>query len=241
MTRPSRSAIAGSGARRPWRPLRFIGNTLLTLVTIVAVLHAAAALALLMMRAVDPPTTALQIQRRVEALIEHRPYTKRQTQLPLSRISRDLAHAVVAAEDGGFFAHGGIDWDELKNAVDENERRRRWRGGSTITQQLVKNLFYGTRLRWLTKPLDFTLAPLADLILGKQRTLDLYLNVVEWGPGVYGAEAAARFHYGIHASQLDRERAARLAAILPAPLRRHPGAMNRYARIIMTRMEGRGW
>jgi monofunctional biosynthetic peptidoglycan transglycosylase len=159
----------------------------------------------------------------------------------MAHISRHLRHAVVAAEDGGFFAHGGIDWDELRNVMEENERRRHLRGGSTITQQLVKNLFFGTRARWLTKPLDFTLAPLADAILGKRRTLELYLNVVEWGPGVYGAEAAARHHYRTSARWLGREQAARLAAVLPAPLSRRPYAMNRYSRIILTRMAGRGW
>ena len=132
-------------------------------------------------------------------------------------------------------------WDELRNAMEENERRRRPRGGSTITQQLVKNLFFGTRLRWLTKPFDFTLAPMADAILGKARTLELYLNVVEWGPGIYGAEAAARHHYRTAAARLTREQAARLASVLPAPRRRDPDRMTRYSRIILTRMAGRGW
>ncbi len=228
--------------RGPPRPVaRLAGRVILCALAAVVAVHVAAALTLFVLRTHDPAITALQIQRRVEAAMAGRRYAVRQTIVPMRRISRHLAHAVIAAEDGGFFAHGGVDWDELRNAMEENEGRRRWRGGSTITQQLVKNLFYGTRLRWVTKPFDFTLAPLADMILGKPRTLYLYLNVVEWGPGVYGAEAAARFHYHTSAGHLARDQAARLAAILPAPRRRRPQAMNRYAHIIMKRMAGRGW
>jgi len=221
--------------------MRLFRRVLLALVAAVVLLHLLAAGTFFVLRKQTPLITALQAQRRIEAIFTGSEYTKRQTIVPMRRISRHLAHAVIAAEDGGFFAHGGIDWDELKNAMEENEQRRRPRGGSTITQQLVKNLFFGTRARWLTKPFDFTLAPLADAILGKPRTLELYLNVVEWGPGVYGAEAAARHHYGTGAARLSREQAARLAAILPAPRRRHPERMNRYSRIILTRMAGRGW
>lgn len=230
----------GAGTRRffPWRALRvFLVNALAALI----VFHAAVVLSLFAMRTIDPPVTALQIQRRIEALVTFSDYRPVRTPVPIERISRHLIHAVVAAEDGGFFAHGGIDWEELQNAVEENERRKRWRGGSTITQQLVKNLYFGTRLRWLTKPFDYTVAPLADGILGKARVLAIYLNIVEWGPGVYGAEAACRHWYDRPAAGIGRERAARLAAILPAPRHRHPDRMNRYSRIILTRMAGRGW
>ena len=239
LNRPgSRSRSAGTRRFSPWRVLRvFVVNVLVVLV----VFHAAVVLSLFAMRTIDPPVTALQIERAIEAFVTRTEYRRLQTRVPIGRMSRHLVHAVVAAEDGGFFAHGGIDWDELKNAVEENERRRHWRGGSTITQQLVKNLYFGTLLRWLTKPFDYTLAPLADGILGKPRVLAIYLNVVEWGAGVYGAEAACRHWYGRPASSIGRERAARLAACLPAPRRRHPDRMNRYSRIILTRMAGRGW
>lgn len=240
MTRGGRSR-AGGRASGASRALRLLRRGLLALLAAVLALHLVAALTLLVLRTQYPLVTALQAQRRIEAVVTRSRYTKRQTIVPLARISRHLRRAVIAAEDGGFFAHGGIDWDELRNVMEENERRRRPRGGSTITQQLVKNLFFGTRLRWLTKPLDFTLAPLADAILGKQRTLELYLNVVEWGPGVWGAEAAARHHYGKSAAGLSREQAARLAAVLPAPRTRDPDRMNRYSRIILRRMAGRGW
>jgi monofunctional biosynthetic peptidoglycan transglycosylase len=217
------------------------GRLLLGLVAALLALHLFAAVTFFLLRDMNPLVTALQVQRRIEAVLTGTMYTKRQSLQPMARISRHLRHAVVAAEDGGFFDHGGIDWDELQNALEENEHRRRIRGGSTITQQLVKNLFFGTRVRWLSKPFDFTLAPMADAILGKDRTLEIYLNVVEWGPGVFGAEAAARHHYRTGAASLGREQAARLAACLPAPRKRKPGAMNRYSRIILTRMAGRGW
>lgn len=115
------------------------------------------------------------------------------------------------------------------------------RGASTITQQLVKNLFFTTHRSALRKIPEFTLAPLAELILPKRRILELYLNVVEWGPGVYGAEAAARYHYGIPAAAVDRTRAVRLAAILPSPRKRKPARMDRYSAAIETRMRRMGW
>src|SRR5579872_189343 len=107
-------------------------------------------------------------------------------------------------------------------AEDDMEGGRRLRGGSTLTQQLVKNLFFGTNRSLLRKGAEFTLVPVAETVLGKRRILELYLNVVEWGPGVFGAEAACRFHYRVAARSIGREDAARLAAILPSPLKRRP-------------------
>jgi monofunctional biosynthetic peptidoglycan transglycosylase len=106
---------------------------------------------------------------------------------------------------------------------------------------LVKNLFFTTHRNPVRKVAEFGLAPAAELLLGKERILELYLNSVEWGPGVFGAEAAARYHYGVGAGALSREQAARLAACLPAPRRRRPGAMHQYGGIILTRMAQMGW
>jgi monofunctional biosynthetic peptidoglycan transglycosylase len=117
----------------------------------------------------------------------------------------------------------------------------RIRGGSTITQQLVKNLFFGTGRSILRKGAEASLVPIAELLLGKQRILELYLNVVEWGPGIYGAEAASRAWYRTSAASINRDQAARLAAILPGPLRRRPDRMNRYTAIILERMRQMGW
>jgi monofunctional biosynthetic peptidoglycan transglycosylase len=130
----------------------------------------------------------------------------------------------------------------MELAADEDmEGGRRIRGGSTIDQQLVKNLFFGTGRSFLRKGAEFTLVPIAEIVLGKQRILELYLNVVEWGPGVYGAEAASQHYYGISARRLDREQAAELAAILPAPLKRRPERMTHYSGLILERMRQMGW
>jgi monofunctional biosynthetic peptidoglycan transglycosylase len=118
----------------------------------------------------------------------------------------------------------------------------RVRGGSTLTQQLVKNLFFGTGRSILRKGAEATLVPVAELVLGKRRILELYLNVVEWGPGgIYGAEAACRADYGVSARSVGRQQAARLAAVLPAPRRRRPERMTRYSGLILVRMRQMGW
>jgi monofunctional biosynthetic peptidoglycan transglycosylase len=105
----------------------------------------------------------------------------------------------------------------------------------------VKNLFFGTGRSILRKGAEFTLVPVAELVLGKQRILELYLNVVEWGPGVYGAEAACRYYYQISARNISRQESAQLAAILQAPLRRRPDHMQHYSGLILERMRQMGW
>jgi monofunctional biosynthetic peptidoglycan transglycosylase len=196
---------------------------------------------LLSLRWIDPPTTAVQIERRVQAWMHKKAYHKHYVFVGLDRVSPDLQHAVIAAEDGRFYQHHGFDWHELQTAAEHEIEKGRGRGASTITQQLVKNLFFGTGRSFLRKGAEFTLVPIAELSLGKRRILELYLNVAEWGPGIYGAEAAAHYHYGIAASRVDREQAARLAAILPAPLRWRPQHMNDYSAIILERMGLMGW
>lgn len=105
----------------------------------------------------------------------------------------------------------------------------------------MKNLFFGTGRSLLRKGAEFTLVPVAEAVLGKRRILELYLNVVEWGPGIYGAEAASRYYYGTAAGNLGRQQAARLAAVLPSPLKRRPERMNEYSAIILDRMRRMGW
>jgi len=191
---------------------------------------------------VDPPTTGVQIQRRLEAIVSRSPYHKRQKWIPLGKISPDLQHAVIAAEDGRFYRHHGIDWEQVEKVAEQSsETGRIRRGASTITQQLVKNLFFTTHRNPLRKAFEYTLAPLADWILGKQRVLELYLNVIEWGPGIYGIEEAAEYNYHTTAAQLTRDQSARLAACLPAPRRRRPARMDRYSLIILERMTQHGW
>jgi monofunctional biosynthetic peptidoglycan transglycosylase len=200
-----------------------------------------AALLLVAARWIDPPTTAVHMERRFQAWIRNTPYHERYEFVPLKQISTDFQHAVIAAEDGGFYQHHGFDWHAIQIAAEEDMDGRRLRGGSTITQQLVKNLFFGTGRSILRKGAEFTLVPVAELVLGKQRILELYLNVVEWGPGVYGAEAASRYYYRTSARNIDREEGARLAAVLPLPLKRRPDHMNRYSGLILDRMSQVGW
>jgi monofunctional glycosyltransferase len=205
-------------------------------------IHLVCALGLVAVRWIDPPTTAVQAQRRVEALVRRSQYDKRYHFVPLGSISRDFQHAVIAAEDGRFYEHHGVDWLELRKVVEENiEEGKLGRGASTITQQLVKNLFLTTSRSFFRKGFEFTVAPMAELILSKQRILELYLNVIEWGPGIYGAEAAARRYYDVPARAVSREQGARLAAIIPSPLRWRPSRMDNYAAEIMWRMSRMGW
>lgn len=192
-------------------------------------------------RWVDPPTTAMHVQRRFESLIDSAPYQKRYHFVPLRQISPNLQHAVIAAEDARFYQHHGFDWHQIHLAAQQDMEGGRRRGGSTLTQQLVKNLFFGTGGSFLRKGAEFTLVPVAELVLGKRRILELYLNVVEWGPGIYGAEPACRFYYRIPARSIGRQQAARLAAILPAPRHRRPERMNSYSAIILRRMAQMNW
>jgi monofunctional biosynthetic peptidoglycan transglycosylase len=207
----------------------------------VVLVWSLAALILLASRWIDPPTTAVHIQRRVQSWIHHTPYHVRYKFIPLTQISPDLQHAVVAAEDARFYQHHGFDWHQIEIAAQDDLEGGRTRGASTITQQLVKNLFFGTGRSVLRKGAEFTLVPVAEFVLGKRRILEIYLNVVEWGPGIYGADSACRYYDGIDARNIGREEAARLAAILPAPLKRRPERMNRYSALILERMRQIGW
>jgi monofunctional biosynthetic peptidoglycan transglycosylase len=211
-------------------------------VYIIAGFYVFCLLGLLYVRFFDPPFTAVQAERRVESWFSDRPYVKRYQPVKLARVPLEVQRAVIAAEDGRFYEHHGIDWEELDKVAKESWKRKTViRGGSTITQQLVKNLFLTTWRSPVRKVLEFTLTPLAELVLSKQRILELYLNVIEWGPGVYGIEAASRYHYHVSVGALSRDQAARLAAIIPDPRRRKPARMDHYAATILNRMNSRGW
>ena len=207
----------------------------------VALLWSLAVLILVAARWIDPPTTAVHLERRLQAWIHHAPYQERYKFVPLSQISPDFQHAVIAAEDARFYQHHGFDWHAMQIAAQDDMEGGRIRGGSTLTQQLVKNLFFGTGRSILRKGAEFTLVPVAELVLGKRRILELYLNVVEWGPGVYGAESACRYYYRTSARNIDRQQSAQLAAILPLPLKRRPDHMNYYSGLILERMRQAGW
>ena len=217
-----------------WRLIRW-------LVIGVVLLWSLAALTLVAARWIDPPTTAVHIERRLQAWVHGKPYHERYQFIPLSQISPHLQHAVIAAEDANFYQHHGFDWHQIQIAAEDDLEGERTRGASTITQQLVKNLFFGTGRSFIRKGAEATLVPVAELFLGKRRILEIYLNVVEWGPAIYGAEPACRYYDKTAAQNIGREQAARLAAILPAPLKRRPERMNKYSAIILERMDQMGW
>lgn len=212
----------------------------------VVLFYGLIALSLVSLRWIDPLTTAVQMQRRVEAWSTPKgkkaaPYRRQYEFVAMERISPELQHAAVAAEDARFYQHHGFDWTEVQNAIEEDREGIRTRGASTITQQLVKNLYLTTSRSYIRKGIEVTIVPLMEGLLSKRRILELYLNVIEWGPGVFGAEAAANFHYHVPARNLTREQAIQLAAVLPSPLRRKPGRMTEYGEAIEGRMRQMGW
>ncbi len=168
--------------------------------------------------AVNPSSTAF-MERRLEALRARDPRAQiRRQWASYDRISAHLKRAVVAAEDAKFLDHEGFDWEAIQKAMAKNERRGRIvAGASTISQQLAKNLFLSGERSWARKAQEAAITWTLERTLSKRRILELYLNVAEWGDGVFGAEAAARYHFGIPAAALGREQAAWLAAILPSP------------------------
>jgi len=188
-----------------------------------------------------PKSTALIEQRRAEARKAGRSFHPRQTWVALARISPHLVEAVLVSEDARFYAHGAFDWQELRNAAAEDlEHRRFLRGGSTLTQQLAKNLFLGTEKSLTRKAKEAILAAKLDQRLSKRRQLTLYLNVAEWGDGLFGAEAAAQTHFGVAAADLGVAQSAVLAAMLPHPRRCSPAhptrSLERRSRKILDRL-----
>ena len=175
-----------------------------------------------------------------------RRFRKMQYWIPLREIPRDAVNAVIVAEDGTFWTHGGFDWYEFRESVERNlEEGRAARGASTITQQLVKNLFLSASKNPLRKLKEWALTWFTERVMSKSRILELYLNVIEWGDGVYGIEAASRYYFDESASQLTREQAARLAAIIPSPRRHRADVDSRYvvrrSRLVLERLAARGW
>src|SRR5262249_18889163 len=175
--------------------------------------------------------TALMRARDEATRSEGKRPRHRQYWVPLGAIAPHAVDAVIASEDGSFYIHHGIDYDELKKVLDKAwEKRSLGRGASTITQQLAKNLWLSGDRSLVRKAKELILARRLEDALPKKRILTLYLNVVEWGDGVYGIEAAAREHFGISASGLSVAQGAILAAMLPAPRRWTPASRSRALR-----------
>jgi monofunctional biosynthetic peptidoglycan transglycosylase len=191
---------------------------------------------------VDPGMTAF-MSHRLDELREKNPKAELKHQWQdYGRISVQLKRAVIAAEDDKFVDHEGFDWEGIQKALEKNQRRGKVvAGGSTISQQLAKNLFLSAAKTPWRKAQEAIITVWLELLWDKQRILEVYLNVVEWGEGIFGAEAAARRYYGIGAASLSAEQAARLAVMLPAPRRqeKHPYSafMNGRTQVILGRMQ----
>jgi monofunctional glycosyltransferase len=165
-------------------------------------------------RFMPPPLTYLMVQR----VFEGRGFERKW--VPLEDISPRLVRAVIAAEDARFCEHRGFEFEAMKKAMENNKRRpNRIRGGSTISQQTAKNVFLWPQRSYVRKGLEAYFTVLIEAIWGKPRIMEVYLNSIEMGPGIYGAEAAARHYFGVGADQLSATQAARMAAILPNPLK----------------------
>ena len=194
----------------------------------------------------SPRTTAFLEARKAELRAKGKSDAIDRRPVPLSAVSPALARAVVAAEDARFWQHRGVDWTAVREAAAWNRkfggRKGRWRrGGSTITQQLAKNLWLSGRRTWWRKGREAAIALVLDALVPKKKILEHYLSAVEWGERVWGVEAAARAYFGISASRLDAAQASWLAAIIPGPsyYLKHPDRLRRRAALIEERAFGR--
>jgi monofunctional biosynthetic peptidoglycan transglycosylase len=198
------------------------------------------------LRKSNPETTALMRQRIRQAKAREVPYKIHHLYVPLSKISDSVVHAVIVGEDGTFFEHNGVDWYEVQQSIEKNwEEKKIVRGSSTITMQLAKNLWFSTSRDPLTKLNEIIAAYMLEHYLTKDRILELYLNEIEFGRGIFGVETASRLYFGKPASQLTRDEAAKLVAIIPSPIRHSPNSDSRFVSfrlgVILARMEARGW
>ena len=189
----------------------------------------------------NPSSTAF-MDARLERLREKNPQTALEYRwVSYARISPNLKRAIVVAEDAKFIDHEGFDWDGIRSAFERNRQKGKVvAGGSSISQQLAKNLFLSGERTWWRKAQEAVITVMMEAVMSKRRILEIYLNVIEWGNGVFGAEAAARYHFGVPASELSAGQAALLAAMVPSPRRYGPGTETPYlarrTEIILSRM-----
>ncbi len=193
-----------------------------------------------------PKTTAMMERRKSQAAEQGKTLKIRNAWLPLSSISQDLIHAVVTTEDASFYIHNGIDWDELQLTLKQDlAEGERLRGASTITQQLAKNLFLDPTRSPLRKVREMIIARRLEDALTKARILELYLNLIEWGPGIFGCETAAQTYFGTSCGDLSREQAASMAAVIASPLKHHPNNDDRFVtrrtKMILGRLDAYGF
>lgn len=171
----------------------------------------------LIFRWVPPPGTALMVERKIESWFDGEAIDLQRDWEPWEKISDDLKVAVIAGEDQKFASHHGFDFTAIQAALAHNERGGTIRGASTLSQQVAKNQFLWSGRSWLRKGLEVWFTALIELLWSKERILEVYLNSAEWDEGVFGAQAAARHHFGVDASRLTRQQASLLAAVLPNP------------------------
>jgi len=208
--RPPKRRSSGGGGNGFWRRLRLI--VLIALFVIILTPIGLTAL----YREVPPPITPLMIIRFFQG------ETLKKTWTPLGRISPHAVRAVIGLEDSRFCSHGGIDWDSVSDALTDHFQGEKLRGASTISMQTAKNLFLWPDQNFFRKALEAPMTYMIEAFLGKRRILEIYLNVVEFGPGIYGVEAASQFYFKRHANALTPWQAGLLAAILPAPRKWSP-------------------
>ena len=210
--KPKAKAKAGAKAKGRtgggwfWRLVRAV------IIAVLLVFFIGPVMVVAIYRFIPPPVTYLMVQRAFEGRGFERKW------VPMDQISPSLVRAVIAAEDARFCEHGGFDFAAIRKAMAANESGRKLRGGSTISQQTAKNVFLWPSRDWVRKGLEAWFTVLIEVGWGKERIMEVYLNSIEWGPGVYGAEAAAQRNFRVHASQLTPAQSARLAAIVPKPL-----------------------
>ena len=200
--------------------MRLVKRLVLLLVGLFLLVVAVTTLRVVLLRYHNPKVTEWMRLRARQAKAQDKPLVIKQTWVPLSTIPKSVQQAVIAAEDENFWTHHGIDWEAIRKAYERNEKAGKVRaGGSTITQQLAKNLYLSPGRSYLRKAREAWITYTLELILPKERILELYLNLVEFGPGIFGVEEAAKYHFGISARRLSTYQSCLLAAILPAPLR----------------------
>ena len=187
-------------------------------------------LSVLLLRFLDPPCSALMVQRQLSAWLESKPYAPRQHWVPLVQIAPCMGVAVMAGEDQTFPEHSGFDWNAIEKAVAHNEKSRKKRGASTISMQTAKNLFLWESRSWLRKGCETYFTLLLEAGWPKKRILEVYLNIVEFGDGLYGVEAASQAFFRKPARALRPSEAALLAAVLPSPHRFRADAPSPYLR-----------
>ena len=194
----------------------------------------------------NPNTTSFIELRRAQARRAGKKFVPRMTWVPWERICEHLKHAVFVAEDDTFYRHHGVDWGSVKAALDKDWEMKRFAyGGSTITQQVARNLYLSPSKNPLRKLKELLIARRLERVLGKRRIFEIYLNIAEWGKGIYGAEAAAQAYFGKSAADLSADEAVALAVVLPNPRRWSPARKGSYVernmRRVMTRMRASGF